>query len=402
MKVEIFSNNYLPRVSGVAVAVNFLNSSLNLHGHQTLIVAPDYGYGHMVKGVDVFRVKSLYLRDRRLALPLRNVDQAAVREVTENWGPELIHSHHPFGLGNLALEIADERQVPLVYTYHTLYDFFSHYLFIDSELIRKGIREYVLRYVNRADLVITPTPPIKDYLVAQGVTTRVEAVPTGVDFSRFKQATEEEVEELRQKFGLAGFDAVLLSAGRISKEKNVMLPLLALKQLTGQGRDVALLYLGEGPELGELADQAKELKIKDRVIFGGFLDQDTLAQAYFLGDVFMFPSLSDTQGIVLYEAQAAGMPIVATDSMASRAVIRDGQNGLFASDDPADYAAKIATILDDPGRFQEDFDTEAFSHHGIGKVYDRLYREVLAKGRRPDPQETSSLSRLFDEIKALI
>ncbi|MFO8057512.1 MAG: glycosyltransferase [bacterium] len=402
MKVEIFTNNFLPRISGVAVAVNFLNTALNKAGHQTMIVAPDYGYGRRIRGIEVFRVRSLYLKPKRVAMPFANVDEPAIREVTDNWAPDLIHSHHPFGLGNAALEMADSRQVPLVYTFHTLYDFFAHYLFLDTEKVRKAVRDYVVRYANRCDLVITPTEPIKEHLRKEGVTTRIEAVPTGIDFSRFQKVKDEQVEEFRKEHGLTRFDKVLLNVGRISREKNVYLALSALKELTERGKNYCLLFVGDGPEKDGLADQAEEWGISDRLIWGGFLDQDSLAGAYFAGDVFLFPSMSDTQGIVLYEAEAAGLPIVATDSMASRAELREGENGLFAENDPHDFADKIEEVLSSPEDYTADFDTDAFSAEELGRTYDRLYREVLARGRQPEPEDNTIFSRLLDEIKELI
>jgi len=402
MKVQIFTNNFLPRVSGVAVAVNFLNTALNTAGHQTMIVAPDYGYGRKIRGIEVFRVRSLYLKPKRVAMPFANVEESAIREVTENWAPDLIHSNHPFGLGNAALSMADEKQVPLVYTFHTLYDFFAHYLLLDTEKVRKAVRDYVVRYANRCDLVITPTEPIKEHLRQEGVTVRMEAVPTGIDFSRFEKVKEEQVEELREKYSLNKFDKVLLNVGRISKEKNVYLALSALKKLTDRGKNYCLLFVGDGPEISGLSKQAEEWGISDRLVWGGFLDQDSLAGAYFAGDVFLFPSMSDTQGIVLYEAEAAGLPIVATDSMASRAELRDGKNGLFAENDPDDYAEKIEEVLRSPDKYTEDFDTGAFSAEGLGKTYDRLYREVHARGRRPEPEDNTVFSRLMDEIKELL
>jgi glycosyltransferase involved in cell wall biosynthesis len=403
MRVALFTNNFYPRLSGVAVAVNFVNTALNKAGHDTLVVAPDYGYGRKVRGVEVFRVKSVYLKPMHVSLPLIRVDESSIRKVLESWKPDLIHSHHPFMLGRAAQNMADEFDAPLVYTFHTLYEFFTHYVMLDTDSVKKAVREYIIRYADRCDLVIAPTEPIKEYLVDIGVKTRVEAVPTGVDFSRFRNVTEEMVEGLRGRYGLDRFDAVLLYVGRISKEKNVGLALETLDALVRRKNNYALLYIGDGPETGDIEERAAELNLRDRVIFGGFLDQDTLAAAYFLGDVFLFPSPSDTQGIVLYEAGAAGLPVVATETMASRAAVKPGLNGLFAEDDPEDFADKIEKIMADPEAFCSPFDAEAFSHDSLGETYGRLYREAREKGRKkPDPVAANTLSRLFEEIKELV
>lgn len=402
MRIAIFTNNFSPRLSGVSVAVNFLNTALTNLGHETLVIAPDYGYGQKIKGVEVFRVRSVYLRPKKMSLPLSRFDESAIREVVDQWKPDLIHSHHPFLLGKAAVDMAGEFNLPLVYTFHTLYEFFTHYFMIDTDAAKRAVREYVIRYTDHCDLVISPTDPIREYLVSIGVTTRTHTVPTGIDFSRFNQVTDERVSALKEKYGLDRFDSVLLYVGRISKEKGVHLCMQALKELVELGKNHALLMIGDGPEIKALESEAQQLGVTDRVVWGGFLDQDTLAAAYFLGDIFLFPSPSDTQGIVIYEARAAGLPVVAIDSMASRAAVIPGKTGLFAADDPADFAAKTQAILDDPDRFSERFDASAFSHQTLGETYERLYRETLETGKKPDPHQAKKLSRLIDEIKSII
>jgi glycosyltransferase involved in cell wall biosynthesis len=135
------------------------------------------------------------------------------------------------------------------------------------------------------------------------------------------------------------------------------------------------------------------------VVWTGFLDQTQLAHAYRLADVFLFPSPSDTQGIVLYEALAAGLPIVATESMASRAILRPGENGLLAQDDPLDFAQKIIAILDDPKRYQAPFDPNAYSHEALGQRYDKLFNELRAQGRKPT--EKTGLKKLLGDFNEL-
>jgi len=401
MRIAIFTNNFSPRLSGVSVAVNFLNAALRNMGHDTLIVAPDYGYGKKVKGVEVFRVKSLYLMPMRLSLPLSRFDVGAIRQVTAQWKPDLIHSHHPILLGKAAIEMADEFKVPLVYTFHTLYEFFTHYLMLDTDAVKKAVREYVIRYANRCDLVVAPTQPIREYLISIGITARAETVPTGIDFSRFKTVTDLQVQGLRKLWGLERFDSVLLYVGRIAKEKNVLLCLNVLNEIVKRGGNYALLMIGDGPEIGHLQKEAESLGVEDRVVWGGFLDQETLAAAYFLGDLFLFPSLSDTQGIVLYEARAAGLPVVAIESMASRAAVVPGQTGLFADDDPRDFADKVLEIMTERDRFSDCFDEQAFSNQTLGETYQRLYNEVREKGRKQEPRASGTLSRLIEEIKTL-
>lgn len=400
MRVAIFTNNYLPRVSGVSVAVSFLNTALNRQGHETLIVAPDYGFDPEVPGVHVERVTSLALPKLKLALTLEDLDRTKIRYLMRGFRPDIIHCHHPFLLGESAVAVADELGVPLVYTFHTLYEFFSHYLLIDAEPVRKKIREATTKFTENCDLVITPTEPIGQYLRGLGVRTRIETVPTGIDFTRFQQVPPGQIAELRERYGLRRFDYVLLSVGRVAKEKNVRLCLTTLQELTQRGENCGLLVLGDGPEKELLQTEAKANDLGERLVMGGFLDQQTLAAAYYLGDIFLFPSPSDTQGIVLYEAQAAGLPIVATESMASHAAVQPGKNGLFAEPTPEDFADKIQQIRQAPENFRHKLDITAFSYETLGETYDRLYRETITKSRRPLSEKQPWFGKRWEDLQA--
>ena len=399
MRIAIFTNNYFPRLSGVSVAVRFLHTALQQFGHQVLVVAPDYGFGEEVGDARVLRIRSLYLTPMKVSMPLKFLDEDVIYEQVEDFKPDIVHVHHPFWLGKAGLEVADELKVPLVYTFHTLYDFFAHYFLLDTEAVRQGVREYVVRFANRADLVVAPTEPIREYLGQIGIAARTETVPTGLDLSRFNDIRPAEVERLRREHGLGRFASVLLYVGRIAREKNLELLLQALEILKRQGRKTGLLLIGDGTARRYFERVAQKLEVAEQVVWTGFLDQTALAHAYRLADVFLFPSPSDTQGIVLYEARAAGLPIVATESMASRAILLPGQNGLFAQNDPQDFAQKIAAILDDPKRFQAPFDPNAYSHETLGKKYESLYNELRAAGRKPT--EKTGLKKLLGDFNDL-
>lgn len=399
MRIAIFSNNYLPRLSGVAVAVHFLHTALIRLGHQVLLVVPDYGFGEDPKELSVIRVRSLYLTPMRVSLPLKFLDEDLIYEQVMDFAPEIIHVHHPFWLGKAGLEVADDLQVPLVYTFHTLYDLFAHYFLMDTELVRQAVREYVVRFANRCDLVIAPTEPIRQYLGQIGVTARTETVPTGLDPRRFENLPPDEVDRIRERYQLGRFSAVLLYVGRISREKNLGLALGALRVVVDQGVNAGLVVIGGGTARRYFERLAQKLGIAERVVWMGMLDQDQLARAYRLGDVFLFPSYSDTQGIVLYEAAASGLPIVALDSMASRAILRPGENGLLAANDAQDFAQKILQVLADKNRFQKPLDLQAYSHETLGRRYQQLYTELWTQGRKPT--EKSELKNLLEEFKDL-
>ncbi len=399
MRIAIFTNNHFPRVSGVAVAVDFLETALVRLGHEILTVCPNYGKKaeKIRDDVRVYQVSSLRLPERRAAVPMPVFEGRLIFEEVERFQPDIIHSHHPFLLGEAAADAADRFDVPLVYTFHTLYEYWTHYVGLDVEPVKKLVRDYLAAYTNRCDTVVSPTEPIKEYITEIGCERPIVVIPTGIDLSRFDNVSAVQVAELHRRFRLDRFDRVILSVGRITEEKNNRLTLEATAELVRRGHNVALLIFGKGPDRFELERLAARLGIRDRVIFGGFLDQHEVAAAYELGDVFAFPSPSDTQGIVLYEAQAAGLPIVATRSMASRAAVVDGENGLFADDDPVAFADALERVLADPSRYVRPFDGSAYGYDAIGTCYDELYRDLAARGRQV--AETTPLAKLVELIR---
>jgi 1,2-diacylglycerol 3-alpha-glucosyltransferase len=398
MRIALFTNNYFPRISGVSVAVQFQHDALLRHGHKLMVVSPDYARDPETPGVNLFRVTSLALPHKFVSVPLATAGSRALREAVDDFEPDLIHSHHPFVLGIAAMELANVMGVPLCYTFHTLYDYFTHYIGLDLKSVNDAVRDYVIEYASRCDAVVAPTAPVGEYLVASGCRTPVTTIPTGIDLRRFDATSAATVERLRTSFGTRRFDHVLLSVGRITKEKNVGRCIDALAELVGRGHNCGLLLLGNGPDVDLMQAYASRLGVGRHLIMGGFLDQDDLAAAYALGDVFLFPSPSDTQGIVLYEALVSGLPIVATRTMASRAAVQDQVNGLFAADSGPDFADKIESILTKPWRFDASLDTEAYSYESVGHRYHQLYAKRLAAGRRHDADRLDVLNHILSTL----
>ena len=399
MRIAIFSNNYLPRVSGVAVAVDFLDQALRRAGHETFLIAPEYGSDAREVTPNIHRVPAIPLpKAQGHAIAVPALDAKRLRGLMEGFRPHVIHSHHPILLGDAAADAADELGIPLAYTFHTLYEFFTHYVKLDFPVVQRRVQEFVRGYTDRCDLVIAPTEPIRTYLGELGVGADTATVPTGIDLGRFEAVGDREVEALRRQIGLRDFEIVLLNVGRITAEKNVMLCLEALGELVQRGRDAALLLFGVGPQRDELLARAAAEGLGDRVIHGGFLDQRRLPAAYRLGTVFLFPSTSDTQGIVLYEAWASGVPILAVESMAARAMLDPGKNGLFAAPEPGAFADAVEQLAAEPTLCRTPFPHEAYSLRSVGETYTRLYSTLAERGRRVAREKRQPFKRLLEEL----
>jgi glycosyltransferase involved in cell wall biosynthesis len=380
-RVALFTNNYLPRVSGVAVAVDFLERALRAAGHPTFVVAPDYGPTEGRQAPRIRRVRSVPLRRVGAAIPLPRFDPP-LRQVAA-FRPDVLHAHHPFLLGEAAVTAADALGVPLVYTFHTLYESFLSHVGLDVSPAARAVRAFVRRYVERCDLVVAPTELVRQHLVSVlGISVPTATAPTGLDPDRFGGGSPQRAAEIRAALGLGRRSPLLVWAGRVTDEKSPRLALETLAALVERGQDAGLVYLGGGPAVRPLAEEARRRGLEPRVVFAGFVGQEQLPSHIAAGDVFLFTSSCDTQGIVAYEAWAAGLPIVAVPSMAGRAVVEPGRNGLLAEAEPRAFADAVDRLRENPQLAAQPFPWDVFGPAALAEAWSEIYAEAARLGRR--------------------
>lgn len=382
LRVALFTNNYLPRVSGVAVAVAFLERSLRAAGHETLVVAPDYVAEDPAEPRRVHRVRSMILLRGRASIPLPYLG-SPFRAIAA-FAPDVLHAHHPFLLGPSAARIADALGIPLVYTFHTFYEQFLHYVRLDRGWVARILRAHVLRFVRRCDLVVAPTEPIREHLVERfGLRMPTRSAPTGLDPARFVAIDPAARAAHRATLGGDGPSTPLLVwAGRLAREKRPELAIETLAALRSRGCPARLAFLGRGPLTGALERAAREAGLLDHVRFVGHVDQEELPSLLAAADLFLFTSEADTQGIVLYEAWASGTPILAARSMASRAVVRSGQNGEMSEGRPEALASAALELLRRPRESTSPFPWDEFSPSALAGRWAEIYDTARAAGRR--------------------
>lgn len=248
-------------------------------------------------------------------------------------------------MGQIGANLARYLDIPAVFTYHTLYDQYLHYAPLAGQITKKGMIKYASNFCNRCDLVITPTAVIKEMIREQGVKKPVIAIPTGVYPQRFQAG---DPCFLHLSFGVPREAKVLLFVGRIGKEKNLSFLLRAFTLLAEEERDAVLVLVGSGPEEEVLHCLAVDLGVGERVVFTGKLSPETVAGAYRSADIFVFPSVTETQGLVLVEAMAAGLPVVAKAAYGSLAMVEDGVTGYLCLGEEDEFADKALAILSDP------------------------------------------------------
>ncbi|MGB9885802.1 MAG: glycosyltransferase family 4 protein [Moorellales bacterium] len=346
LAIGFFTDSFRPYTSGVVRSIETFTHHLRRQGHRVYIFAPGYPNAPPEEGV--FRFASLPAvtqRDFRLAVPLSWSLGSTVRRLKL----DVIHVHSPFLLGSLGAEAARRHGLPLVFTYHTLYDQYVHYVPFIPELSRRLVRQYTRRFCNRCDLVIAPTTQIAELLRRQGVRTPLAVVPTGIELDRFRQGDRN---RLRQRYALPPEVKILLYVGRLGKEKNLRFLLESFARLRRLPDlpPLRLVLVGGGNAEEETKRLAAELGVADQTIFTGTLPPEEVVHCYAGADLFVFASVTETQGLVLAEAKAAGLPVVAVDAAGVRDMVHSGVDGYLTAPSLDEFTSRVAELLRDENR----------------------------------------------------
>lgn len=342
MRIALFTNNYHPFCGGVTVSVETLRRGLEARGHEVWVFCPRFP-GRVSEDSRVVRYPSLpapTYPEFALAIPWSARLAHRVRELRF----DVFHAHHPFLLGPAARRLARRQGRPLVFTYHTRYEKYAHYVPVSRRVVEAAAIRLSTRFATRADAVIAPSAVMRDELRRRGVSTPVAVVPTGVDVERFRPG---DPGAARRAMGLPENDPVLLYVGRLDREKSVDRVLLAFGRVAGTLPRARLVLAGQGTESDRLRRLARELGAGARIEFLGVRSHEALPACYQAADVFLFGSETETQGLVLAEAAACGLPAVAVSAPGSDEVVRDGDTGLLTKNDPMALAeATIGLLLD--------------------------------------------------------
>lgn len=325
MKIALFTNTFLPHVGGVARSVQTILEDYRRERHRVLVVAPEFADGSAPNRIErsVERVAALQNfngSDFSVRLPLAT----ALSTRLASFQADVIHAHHPFLLGDTALRIAAHRGLPVVFTHHTLYEQYTHYVPFNSPSLQQFVIDLCTRFANCCQGVIAPSASIAELLTARGVTAPIRIVPTGIDTRAFARGDRRTV---RSRLGLGADEVLFGHVGRLAPEKNLEYlaeaVALSLKRLPR----ARFLVVGDGPSRARMQEVFYRNGVAERVHFAGKLAGRRLHDAYAAMDLFVFSSQSETQGMVLAEAMAAGNPVIALDASGVREVVRDRRNG---------------------------------------------------------------------------
>jgi 1,2-diacylglycerol 3-alpha-glucosyltransferase len=344
MRVGFFTDTYTPQINGVVTSIRLFKTALEARGHDVFVFAPTPDTPEDADDTVRFRsMPFVFQPEMRMAAPvsleaLRLLDEVEL---------DVVHAHDPFAIGLFGLRVARRHKIPYVHTYHTLYPEYVHYVW-ETRLTKRLAERLSREYCAACDSIIAPSSKVEDYLREWGVKGAIEILATGVDISRFSQVDENAIAALRQKLRIKPEDRVAMFMGRLGREKNIETLIRALWHC--RCADAKLLICGDGPHRSELAALAEELALKNRVVFAGYLEGKDTVAAYHLAHVFAFSSTSETQGLVVGEAMAAGLPVVAAEDRAVEDFVVDGECGLIVPGRPEDLAHALDALLGDEPR----------------------------------------------------
>lgn len=335
MRIGIFTDSYTPYISGLVTSEVMLKEALEKQGHTVYVVTANlenfkYTYDEKEKIIRIPGVP-VGIYDARLTgiYPIQAI------KTIKSWNLDVIHSQTEFGVGTFARIISKQLNIPIVHTYHTMYEDYIHYItkghFMGPS---KKIVEYLTKFYCDKTIteLIVPTKKTYDLFKEKyHVERNVHIIPTGIEVERFYKENfkKEDIIRLRKKLGLTTKDFVLTFVGRLGKEKSVDFLIEAHKKITEKHPNTKLLIIGDGPEMNEFVKMVKDLKLENSVIFTGKVAWDNIPLYYQVTDVFVTASKTETQGLTVIEAMAASKPIVCIDDESFRLAIIDDLNGYF-------------------------------------------------------------------------
>ncbi len=388
MKILITTDWYAPVINGVVTSVLLLQRELERRGHDVRVVTLSNSI-HSYKDGPVYYMGSVSASRIYPGARLRmNRARSMMRELAA-WRPDVIHSQCEFSSFRIAYLLSTRLDIPIVHTYHTVYEDYTHY-FSPSVRVGKLVVSTFSRWIcDRTACIVAPTQKVKGLLRDYNVHCRIEVIPTGVDLRLYRQApAPDRLEALRRKWNIPEDRTILLYLGRMAKEKNLE---QLIEQIAGaQRRDITLLLVGDGPDREAALERARQLQVP--VIYTGMVSHEEAPDYYHLGGLFVTASTSETQGLTYFEALAAGLPVLCRRDPCVDGVVEDGVNG-WQYETGDGFAQHLAQFCDSPSlreemrraarQSSEKFSAEAFGA-AAEKVYQSLQRSVvpMASGAR--------------------
>ena len=335
MRIGIFTETYAPYISGLVTSVLMLKNALEKKGHEVYIITANletihYEYDEKDKVLKIPGIPTgIYNARLTSVYPIRAVN------MIKKWKLDVIHSQTEFAIGTFARVFAKQYNIPLVHTYHTMYEDYTHYITKGYfEKSSKKIVEYLTKFYCDKTATELIVPTAKAYALFKEkyeFTRNVHIVPTGIEVDRFhkENINKKEILDLRKQYGIRPRDFVLVFVGRIAEEKNVLFLINVIEKLKNKIPNLKLLIIGDGPDKDNYEKVSKDKGCGENIIFTDKVPWEKIPVFYQLGNLFITASKTETQGLTIIEAMGAGLPSLCIEDVAFRTMVFEGFNGKF-------------------------------------------------------------------------
>ncbi|HWP30841.1 MAG TPA: glycosyltransferase family 4 protein [Fimbriimonadales bacterium] len=391
MRIAIFSDSFSPIINGVSVSIEGLIEELRKIGHSVHVFTSSYP-NYTEKDPNVIRFRSIVTRYAK-SYPLAIPPFSPFKKEFLHFRFDIVHTHTPFTVGLIGKSWAKQSQIPLVSTYHTLYEEYAHYVpFVPKRVVKFVIARITNSYYNQCAHIIVPSEIAKENLLKHKVIKPISIIPTGNPAPRKIPR-----EEARTEIGAKGDAKLLLYVGRLAPEKNLILLFRALKRILAERKDVQLWLVGDGPDMENCKRTVRQIGIGDYVVFTGAVPRSKVDNYYAAADVFVFPSTTETQGLVIGEALSYALPVVAVKGGGASVMLENGETGFAVDNESHEFANSVLMLLSNPalwGRISTNArkSSRRWTFRDMAESVLEVYENVLSTRERispPFPKEDS-------------
>jgi 1,2-diacylglycerol 3-alpha-glucosyltransferase len=396
MRILMISDVYFPRINGVSTSTQIFREELLRRGHKVTLIAPHYP--NCAQEDDIIRIPSrqvLFDPEDRM---MKSQEVMALLPMLRSENYDLLHIQTPFIAHHLGVKLAAALNIPSIETYHTFFEeYLFHYVpFVPKAWMRSLARYFTRKQCNAVDSVIVPSNAMCEILEHYGVTTSMKIIPTGMELDKFHGCNGA---AFRQRYHIPAQCPTLVHIGRVAHEKNIGFLLHMLQQLRKSIPDILLIIAGEGPALSHLRKQTVKLGISNNVLFVGYLSRaDALLDCYCAGDAFVFASRTETQGLVLLEAMALGVPVVSTAVMGTKDILQPRRGALVSPENPQQFAENVKRLLQNEflrkrlSKEARDYVKEWSAPMMAERLLEYYQRLVHTRKQKQQPQQPKSAS----------
>ena len=380
MRIGLFTEAYEPFISGVATSVKILKTALEQMHHEVYIVTPN------LKNNELYydnKNKILYLPGLNTGIcntKLSIIYPKNTFKIIKSWHLDIIHSQTEFGMGLLSRIMSKKLNIPLVHTYHTLYEDYIHYILHGHfpKLMKKMAIKFTKYYCSKCDELIVPTLKIKNLFINKyHITKDINVIPTGIDTSKFilNSKMTKEVNKLKKKYHLTKNDFIIGTVSRLAAEKNLQEELIAFKKLLNINSQIKLIIVGDGPYLTELKNIITNLNLINNVILTGKVKYENIPIYYHLFNVFTSFSTTETQGLTIIEALASSLPVICINDESFKEMLIPNYNGFFFKDHQ-EFIKAILKLINNPNLY---LDMQLNAQNSIYKYSQEVFASEVLK-----------------------